>query len=235
MRFAGVGTFNSNPFDLLITTQSAYRPANSAKNGLASGSNVCTGATQCDFGQINLKNSYGSAQQFPANGGSTCNAVDLRFAFCESGTGSACSAVTLPEVAFTLYDLDETVTNSGAVEATEQFYINPASYVLNSGDTAVCVQKSDGSTPFLWRTPSIPRSCLALSIARSRRQRTQPHSTYAFLAPHASRPPPSPLGSNRRPLLEYRQPSSKNFPRLEPVRQRGLAHDLHVVGEGCQH
>lgn len=155
MRIKNVGTHSGNVVDLLITTQSLYRPSNlgvsQSKNGFSAGSTTCPSGG-CDFVQINLKQSFASMERFPANGGSDCNAVDLRFSFCDgsgSDTETTCSPVTLPAFAITLFDLDETETSGGVTQATEQFYISGySSYVLSDGDvdTAICVLESDGST-----------------------------------------------------------------------------------------
>jgi len=138
---------SANSIDLLIETTSRYKPANAGKNGFYAGSADCS-TTSCSFGQINLFNYYGVAEDSGSTGSSetNCNAVDLKFSFCASGAGSACNPVVLSEVQFAVYDMDELATSSAPdnPKGSEQIYASGFdSYAVNS-DTQVCVMAPEG-------------------------------------------------------------------------------------------
>ena len=100
---------------MVIESLSGYRPSNSDQNGFYNG----------DFFAINLKSRFPNFMSFPDNGGAeNCNKVDLRFSFCESGSGSACTPVTIPHVTLFFVDFDQEASSSSVPndKSVEQVY-----------------------------------------------------------------------------------------------------------------
>jgi len=122
MRFGNIATVNAKSIDLVVTTLSGYSSSGVAYNG-----NLYPG-----FGTIALTNGHSS---------------ELRFTFVESGTPGTSSPVTLPEVHFTVYDLDGVLQGGGNSErvAVRDY----AGYVTDTHPSVVAQRMQDQRTWFM--------------------------------------------------------------------------------------
>lgn len=119
MRFGNIATVNGKSIDLAITTLSGYSSAGVNFNG-----NLYPG-----FGTIALTNGHSS---------------ELRFSFVETGTDTL---VTLPEVHFTVFDLDGVLQGGGNSErvAVRDY----KGYITDTDPSVIATRMPDKRTWFM--------------------------------------------------------------------------------------
>jgi hypothetical protein len=114
LRYAGVGTFNNQPVDLVVTTDAVSYETTPQDQPQFSGCNE-------RFGVISVR------------GGAT---VPLRFDFVAGGTNTP---VVLPQFVFSIFDLDDDGNERVAINGFARFTTSSQTNVIDAGDCSSIV------------------------------------------------------------------------------------------------